>query len=429
MNFKKILIPAILAFSFPLTALAFSGDLVLSAGNVRFSTNNPTEGKTVRIYATVTSASQKDLLGVVKFLDGNEGIKGDQPVSVLAGKADDVFVDWAPGVGKHDIKIVLVPFDKENDDPSNNVVEKELTVLSDTDRDGIPNISDSDDDNDGVPDVQDAFPLDRSEALDSDGDRIGNNKDPDDDNDGVLDKDDAFPLDPNESVDTDHDGIGNNADLDDDNDGVPDAEEIKKGTDPLKADTDGDGVNDKEDAWPLDPTQGRDYDHDGIADTKDQDADNDGIPKAEDVNDANLGPVIQITSDKKSAARIVSPHELVEFETTNSFDPDGKIVKKEWTVDGKKTNGTSVKISFPTSGFHKITAKLTDDKNEPREKTFTVFVMPIWLPWVFITAIFLIFIIAIFLAFSYSKRRRPRWEQVHEVLDTILKFLPKVKKK
>jgi hypothetical protein len=39
----------------------------------------------------------------------------------------------------------------------------------------------------------------------------------------VLDASDAFPLDPSESVDTDHDGVGNNADSDDDGDGDPDA--------------------------------------------------------------------------------------------------------------------------------------------------------------------------------------------------------------
>ncbi len=47
-------------------------------------------------------------------------------------------------------------------------------------------------------------------------------EDADDDNDGTADIADAFPLNPAESLDTDHDGIGNNADLDDDGDGVPD---------------------------------------------------------------------------------------------------------------------------------------------------------------------------------------------------------------
>ena len=95
----------------------------------------------------------------------------------------------------------------------------------DTDRDGIPNGSDSDDDNDGLVDDFDAFPLDPDETVDTDGDGTGDNADADDDNDGVDDADDAFPLDPDESADTDGDGIGDNADLDDDNDGTPDQDD------------------------------------------------------------------------------------------------------------------------------------------------------------------------------------------------------------
>jgi len=48
---------------------------------------------------------------------------------------------------------------------------------------------------------------------------------PDTDGDGALDGVDAFPTDPSEQQDTDHDGIGNNEDPDDDNDGVPDVED------------------------------------------------------------------------------------------------------------------------------------------------------------------------------------------------------------
>lgn len=389
----------------PCFAHAFAGDLVLSASNVHFSTNNFTEGKSIRIYASVVNASEKDLLGVVKFFDNNELIKSDQPISALANKEDAVFIDWTPNTGKHDIKIILVPFNNAEDNPANNIVEKEITVLADTDRDGLANINDADDDNDGVKDAEDAFPLDRTESLDSDGDRIGNNKDDDDDNDGVKDNDDALPLDATETLDTDHDGIGNNADTDDDGDGLTDEEEAKKGTASLKPDTDGDSVNDKEDAYPLDPTQARDFDKDGVSDSKDNDADNDGIPKNLDVNDTNLGPEIIITTDKKKPEKIISPGETLKFETTTSVDSDGQIETAEWEIEGKKTSGPILETRFAKPGFHKIKIKLTDDKNESREKVFTVLVAPIWMPWATITAILLIFILAIFLIFSYSKRR------------------------
>lgn len=58
----------------------------------------------------------------------------------------------------------------------------------------------------------------------------------DSDGDGVPDNIDAFPTDPAESVDTDHDGIGNNADPDDDGDGMPDTWELANNLDPLLTD-------------------------------------------------------------------------------------------------------------------------------------------------------------------------------------------------
>lgn len=360
----------------------------------------------MRIYAAATNPGNEDLRGVVRFYDGKEQIQGDQPVSILSGRDDSVFVDWKTEPGDHTIKVTLIPFENEDDNPDNNTVTRQITVLADTDRDGIANRDDADDDNDGVPDTQDAFPLNRNESLDTDGDTIGNNKDDDDDNDGVKDSDDALPLNAGETVDTDKDGIGNNEDNDDDGDGLSDIDEISKGTDPLKPDTDGDTVNDKEDAYPLDPTQARDYDRDGVSDSADRDADNDGIPKEKDVNDTNLGPKIQITSDGKSPARIVFPNEPLVFETTTSFDPDGKIVETVWTRENEKTTGAKFTTKFSDVGIKKLNVKLTDDKGESRELTFTVLVIPPALPWIGVTVLFLIFILAIFVLFSYSKRRK-----------------------
>lgn len=400
----------------PATAFAFGRDLTLNPSSVTFSTNTSNvclashqacliEGKLVRIYATVDNLSQEDLRGVVRFFDAKEQIQGDQPVSVIASRNDSVFVDWNPDAGEHNIKVVLIPFDAKDDDPANNTVSKTVTVLADFDRDGIPNISDPDDDNDGVADDKDAFPLNKNEWTDSDGDTIGNNKDDDDDNDGVKDSEDAMPLNANETLDTDKDGIGNNEDTDDDGDGISDLDELKQNIDPLNPDTDGDKVNDKEDAYPLDPTQAYDYDRDGISDAMDPDADNDGIPKDKDVNDTNLGPEINITSNGEKTVRFVFPDEPVSFETTNSIDPDGKIAKSEWTLNDEKTTGPKLDTKFLKTGIFAIGITLTDDKGESSNKTITVYAIPRVLPWITVGLGFIIIILALFTVFSYSKRR------------------------
>lgn len=51
------------------------------------------------------------------------------------------------------------------------------------------------------------------------------NPNPDSDGDGWPDKEDAFPDNPDEHSDNDHDGIGDNADNDDDNDGILDGQD------------------------------------------------------------------------------------------------------------------------------------------------------------------------------------------------------------
>jgi len=84
-------------------------------------------------------------------------------------------------------------------------------------------------------------------------------------------------------LDTDSDGLGNSQDLDDDNDGLTDEEEIVLGTDTLKEDTDGDKVKDNIDAFPLDSTEWRDTDNDGLGDNADQDDDNDGLTDEEEL--------------------------------------------------------------------------------------------------------------------------------------------------
>ena len=79
-------------------------------------------------------------------------------------------------------------------------------------------------------------------------DRLGIRANVDIDGDGVDNNEDAFPRNPREWLDTDHDGIGNNADTDDDNDGISDSLERANGLNPLnasdaQADFDNDGFS------------------------------------------------------------------------------------------------------------------------------------------------------------------------------------------
>ena len=115
--------------------------------------------------------------------------------------------------------------------------------------------------------------------------------DPDGDGVDYLEND-AFPFDSSESVDTDGDGLGNNQDQDDDGDGLKDTTELALGLDPLRVDSDQDGTSDREDEYPLDPTETADTDGDGLGNNRESslgldstraDTDGDGIDDGEEL--------------------------------------------------------------------------------------------------------------------------------------------------
>jgi len=93
----------------------------------------------------------------------------------------------------------------------------------------------------------------------------------------VTDEADAFPLNPLEWTDFDHDGLGDNSDADDDNDGVADGS----------------------DAFPLNAAESVDTDHDGTGNNADADDDNDGTPDASDpfpLDPLNVHPIFTVDS-------------------------------------------------------------------------------------------------------------------------------------
>ncbi|MBT3705170.1 PKD domain-containing protein [Candidatus Peregrinibacteria bacterium] len=364
----------LLLFSSLPSASAAGGDLSITSSNVQFSTSSFLEGRTIRIYGTVTNNSTTDLLGTVRFFDNGGQIGGDQAISLFGNRADDVFVDWVPGWGSHTVKVTIFPWEEEGDDPTNNIISRNIYVLQDTDFDGITNEEDEDDDGDGVIDTEDEFPLNNKEWVDTDGDGIGDNEDEDADNDGVPDVNDQMPLDPTETTDTDSDGIGDIADTDDDGDGIDDNDEVNQGTDALNPDTDADGTVDGSDPFPLDEAEWSDNDSDNIGDNKDLDDDNDGFLDTEDPYPLNKGPVVEINKDAFTAAL----GQKAVFDSSDSYDEDGEIVSFVWEIDGNIIKeGEKVLHEFDTLGDHKVKLTIQDDAGETRTSEFQVSVLNI----------------------------------------------------
>ncbi|MEK7544704.1 MAG: PKD domain-containing protein [Patescibacteria group bacterium] len=394
----------------PLGVFAQGVDLSVDQTSLRFSTNVFVEGQKVKIYATATNKTSKDLYGVIRFFDDKtkKQIGTDQPISVFAGKTDDVFIDWYPNSGSETVSAKLYPFEQDGDNVENNSVTKTVSVESDFDRDGNPDITDVDDDNDRTADNEDAFPKNKNEQKDTDGDGKGDNEDLDDDNDGIPDTEDALPLDPTETKDNDKDGIGDNKDPNDDNDGLYDGQEIAIGTNPKVADTDGDGVIDGKDAFPLDPKESKDSDHDGIGDNADSDRDNDGIPNIKDKFPENLTAKIQV----QGVPFIVAPGEKISLNASETKDPDGKIRKVRWKVDNEKEQeGVILEKTFTETGSHKITVKIQDDSGEEISKNYTIYVSKMGNIGT-LGAIFMLIALAIYGGFKYitsaSRRKKSK---------------------
>ncbi len=393
----------ILLMSF--TAFAYSGDISINSSAITFSSYNFLEGNPVRIYATASNNSNKDLLGVVRFVANDVQIGGDQAISLFGEKTDDVFIDWVPaGYGNYRIAVKLYPWDQDIDEPGNNWIVKEILVIQDTDHDGIPNTEDEDNDGDGINDDKDEYPLDPNENADTDGDGIGDNADEDADNDGVPDEHDDLPQDPNETTDTDGDGIGNIADMDDDGDSVNDIDEDNNGTDPLDTDTDNDSINDGDDAFPLNPDETLDTDSDGIGNNTDIDDDNDGMKDEEDGFPLNKGPVIKLNEENLTIP-VLENH---IFDATPSYDEDGEIVSYLWEIDGIEKEGNSVQHTFYKTGTHSVKLIVTDNNGESKSTVFKVSVLNLKL-YIQILTTLVALLLAILIYFKYiSGTKNPK---------------------
>ncbi|MBI5412348.1 thrombospondin type 3 repeat-containing protein [Candidatus Peregrinibacteria bacterium] len=392
----------------------FANDLYLKEEDIRLLKDDVILNQTVRIYGVVHNGGKADLTGVVRFYDELtvEYIGTDQPISVVGGKTDDVFVDWTPDrTGAHTIAIRVKPTVTTGDNTDNNKVRITIFVDNDLDGDGIGNRHDPDIDGDGILNAQDAFPFNPKEWKDTDGDGIGDNADLDDDNDGVPDVQDAFPTDPKEWADENHNGIGDNAEKDADKDGIPDVVEVQKGINPLLADTDSDGVNDKEDAFPLDPKEWKDTDHDGLGDNMEiqqgtnpllADTDSDGVNDKEDAfsldpkewkdtDHDGLGDNADPNNNNKAPLPVIEPTQStinprsITFNALKSKDPDGIITNYFWDFgDGVKAEGVVVDHRYSKPGVYKVFLKATDNQKESQTTSLLVTARRGWVVWALI---------------------------------------------
>lgn len=241
-------------------------NISLNDSDVTLSKEEPFAGDTVKIFARLNNLGDADVLGYVIFTDNNKQIGEPQSISIRQNTYDDVFVDWKVTAGEHKIETSVFDFNTDDQSPrKDKVLQKNYSIDSDSDADGIGDKIDSDDDNDGILDEQeiklginplkadtdgdsvidkaDVFPLDKTEWRDTNNNGIGDNKDTDADGDGINNEDETKIYGTNPSS------------QDSDSDGVSDNQEIKNTTNPNKKDTDGDGVIDSEDAFPLDASK------------------------------------------------------------------------------------------------------------------------------------------------------------------------------
>lgn len=398
MKFPFKIFTALLAFGFFHSPMAFakSGDLSLSDANVYFSSPIFLEGSTVRIRATVQNNADDDLLGSVRFQTQDGVIGADQPISALAGKTDDVFMDFTPTkTGYYEITIIVIPWDASGDDSSNNSITKTIYVELDTDRDGKSNTVDEDIDGDGVLNEEDAFVLLASESKDTDGDGTGNNEDLDDDNDSFEDNLDALPENPLYSKDLDADGIADEVDNDVDGDGLNNKEEIQLASDPLDEDSDEDNVNDKNDAFPLDSNESIDTDKDGQGDNSDEDIDGDGTLNSADKNPYDRAPTAKTGENSYFTNLDVE----LAFDASESTDNEGSITKYIWQFGDETIEGKEVKKSFDSKGLQVATLTVIDESGQ--ESTTEVKIRIIDYKFVFMAILFAIMLISIAFYFIY----------------------------
>jgi len=234
------------------------------------------------------------------------------------------------------------------------VVTVTITVLEDTDGDGVINTLDLDDDNDGIPD---SIEENGNVARDTDGDGIIDSLDLDSDNDGILDLVESGQ--DTSVVDTNNDGVLDST-TDADNDGLLDT-----------ADIDDSDINSLGTVIPIDT------DSDGIRDFQDIDSDNDGLSDLvegiiDTSNDTDNDGMIDGTVDANGiptlASSVTRPTDTDNDNVPNYRDLDSD---NDGLTDISESNGTDV----DGNGLIDRNGILTDPSSFPVDGNGTINVL------------------------------------------------------
>jgi len=252
-----------------------------------------------------------------------------------------------------------------------------VTVVADTDDDGIydrdeaelgtdPTVADTD--GDGLEDGEEVEAETDPTVADTDGDGLEDGEEiagethpavADTDDDGLEDgrEVEELPTDPT-VADTDGDGLEDGEELehgtdptvaDTDDDGLEDGEELEHGTDPTAADTDGDGLSDRREVekLPTDPTVA-DTDGDGLSDRREveelptdstvADTDGDGLSDRREVEELPTDPTVADTDGDgmDDSAELERGTDPTVADTDGDFVPDGSdpVPKSVWVPFG-----------------------------------------------------------------------------------------------
>ncbi len=145
------LISPSLVFGAPLNAgfvegLWYSGEPVIA-------------GEPTRMYVALRNNTDHDLTGTVRFSDNGTRI-GTSNISALPGRLVEAWIDWTPQYGEHkitatlsDVRVHILGESPESGAIEDTIAEDVLFADYDTDKDDIPNKTDTNDDGDTVSDT------------------------------------------------------------------------------------------------------------------------------------------------------------------------------------------------------------------------------------------------------------------------------------